>query len=67
MTCLLVSLNYAPCIVTYGFDSYSYHVGQWLDKEKVGAIRVCVKKRAKDSRSRCCYPEPFHKILKLVE
>ena len=60
--------RFEPCPMhTYGLDSYTYHLGRWLDKEKVGINRVCLKKRAESSRSRCCYPEPFHKILKLVE
>ena len=47
MTYLLVGLNHPPCIVTYGFDSYSYHLGQWLDKEKVGVSAFVSRKELK--------------------
>lgn len=29
---------------TYGLDSYTYHLGQWLDKEKVGITTFVSRK-----------------------
>jgi len=44
MTYLLVGLNPTAFIVIGGFNSYSYHLGQWLDKEKVGYFLVYQEK-----------------------